>query len=70
MVFKRHHDLSVADVVRLKCGGFPMIVHRVRGNRITCVWQHIQGEPFKRTYDARLLCRVADEPRLAPAPQG
>lgn len=61
MLFKRAHNLDTGDVVRLKCSGFP-IVHRVRGNCVTCVWQHIEGEPFERAFDARALCRVADAP--------
>lgn len=55
----RNHDLNVGDTVRLKCGGFPIVVHKIRGNKITCVWQHIEGMPFEKTYDSKVLCRVS-----------
>lgn len=52
----KKHDFKIGDVVRLKCGGFPMVVHRVKGIRITCVWQHIEGEAFEMIFDYRIIC--------------
>ena len=60
--------MQVGDVVRLKCGGDPMVVVAVEDDTAKCRWRHPEGlEPLKGEFPVAALEPAPPKPDIVGA---
>ncbi len=60
--------MQVGDVVRMKCGGDPMVVVEITGETATCRWPHPKGrEPLADDFPVAALEPVPPKTDVAEA---
>jgi uncharacterized protein YodC (DUF2158 family) len=52
---ERAHSFRRGDFVRLRSGGPLMIVERIEGNQVDCIWTSADGEPNVESFPVDVL---------------